>query len=96
MRIVEKEEAINGPGLCIFTSDIDGPFLDTGFWVDSWANPYAYIHVPFVEQMGREVGMVARNEVERLAERVEAAEAECESLREQVEALTTIREAVPA
>ena len=91
MRVVDKSEAINNPGYCIFTKDIDGPFLDTGTWIND-INPYGYIHVPMVEAMGREVGMVPRHEVEAIQVKFAAALAELQELRQKVEALTQIAE----
>jgi hypothetical protein len=93
MKVVDRSEAINNPGYCIFTKDIDGPFLDTGTWIND-INPYGYIHVPFVEAMGREVGMVPRSEFERLAEKATAMAEELSELREQADALTKIAEVV--
>lgn len=91
MEIVEK--GVNNPGYCIFTKDLDGPYLDTGFWINE-IDPYAYIHVPFVETMGRAVGMVPKHEVEALQEKARLMAEELVELREKVEALTRVAEVV--
>lgn len=80
MRIIDKEgrELLDGkpsgdpvglmePGYCVFTKDIDGPYLDTEFQITD-IYPRAYIHVGFVETMGRAVGMVPKHEYDQVAE----------------------------
>ena len=104
MRIVNKgDEPLNFPGVCVFTRDAEGPFLDTDTYLNAreldGVDPYAYIHVTKVKDMGRAVGMVE-------GEKVEALEAELEELRAEVEAnaakaaawdaLSAAREKVPA
>lgn len=64
MEIVEN--AVKPPGKCIVTGDIDGPFIDTGCYAGE-IDPYVYLHVPYVEQAARELlGMVSKEEVEKL------------------------------
>lgn len=85
MEIVERGTIGPFAG-CILTRDVDGPFLDTKRWVDL---EYGYIHVPFVEEMGRAVGMVPAAEVASLQERLEAVADECAALRTKAEALAS-------
>lgn len=62
MKVIDRQEANErGLGDCILTGDIDGPFLDTGYLIQE-IDPYVTIHVPVVEAMGREVGMVTAKE----------------------------------
>ena len=63
MKVVEQ--ATQSPGLCLFTAELEGPFLDTERWI-SYTDPYGYISVSFVEEMGRAVGMVDAQEVAAL------------------------------
>jgi hypothetical protein len=94
MQVVDK--AVNFPARCVFTGSTDGKFLDTGFWLNAreldGVDPYAYISVAFVETMGREVGMVAANEVERLQERVAAQDDRINELERLVDALGVLNE----
>ena len=63
MKVVDRAE--HPPGLCAVTADIDGPFLDTEAWCP-YVDPRIYIHVPVVEQMGREIGMVSGEKVSEM------------------------------
>lgn len=80
------------PGFCIFTKDVEGPFLDTGRWIDQ-IDPYGYVHVPFVEEMGRAVGMVPAGEVEALKERVDVLGRALNDTRTLLEAMQTVKNA---
>lgn len=101
MRIIDKKanpgEVLNFPGVCVFTRDSEGPFLDTGTYLNAreldGVDPYAYIHVQKVVDMGRAVGMVPKEDVERLQEQVEAYAAKVDELRELLDAYTTIADA---
>jgi len=98
VRIVKKgEEVLNFPGVCIFTRDSDGPFLDTGCYLNArdldGADPYAYIHVQKVVDMGRVVGMVPKEEFERLQERVAKQDERVRELEALVDAYTTLKDA---
>ena len=79
MEVVEK--AVNFPGVCVFTRDSEGPFLDTDTYLNArdldGVDPYAYISVQKVIDMGRVVGCLPPEEAHRLTEEVAA-------LREQV------------
>jgi hypothetical protein len=89
MRVVDKSEAKQAPGLCIFTGDIDGPFLDTDTWIN-YVDAYGYIHVPKVEEMGRAVGMVPRAEVEHLKKQLSEYGLKLEKLERQLAAYATL------
>jgi hypothetical protein len=98
MRIVNpKDEVMNFPGVCAFTRDSEGPFLDTDTYLNAkdldGVNPYAYIHVQKVVDMGRVVGMVPKEDVERLLERVEAQDAKVRELEKLVDAYQTMKDA---
>ena len=98
MRIVDKNtEVLNFPGVCVFTRDSEGPFLDTDTYLNAreleGVDPYAYIHVQKVVDMGRVVGMVPKEDVERLEQRVKAQDERVRELEALVEAYTTIKDA---
>lgn len=77
MKVLTRDEAnALGRGECKLSRDIDGPFLDTGFWINE-IDPYLVIHVPVVEAMGRACGM-------KSAEEYAALEAKVEDLKAQV------------
>ena len=89
-KIVERAEM--PPAKCAVTGDIDGPFIDTGAWCPN-VDPYIYLHVPYVEQLAREVlGMVSQDEVEELRKKVAELTAKVEKLGEYGEALAKIEE----
>mgnify|MGYP001573556033 CR=1 FL=1 len=91
MKIVEK--ATQPPAKCIVTSDIDGPFIDTGAWAGE-VDPYIYLHVPLVEQMARDLlGMVPEEEVASLREAVEHLSDIVEDQRKRLEAYEVLEEA---
>lgn len=102
-RIVDK--APMPPGQCLFSQDIDGPWIDLGV-VAPWIRPYGYLGVKYVESLAREVlDMVPRSEVqsqvEEMQDRLAAYETELEELRglagavAQIES-ATLKEAVSA
>ena len=97
MRIVDKSEVLNFPGVCVFTRDSEGPFLDTDTYLNArdlgGVDPYAYIHVQKVVDMGRVVGMVPKEDVERLQERVEKQDERVRELEALLDAYTTIKDA---
>lgn len=102
MKIVTKDDGLNAPGLCVFTADTGGPFLDTGRWLP-YADPYGYIHVPFAKEIGRAVGMVEAEEHEALKAEIAEKQVLLEEfahnlsdLQEQVEAFKTVKEMVAA
>lgn len=90
-----EETATNGPGCCIFTGAGEGPFLNLGRKI-THIEPHAYVHVPFVEEMGRAVGMASADEVKALEERIEDLEADNEALSIAWEALSRAKEGSPA
>ena len=98
MRIVDKEsEVLNFPGVCIFTRDSEGPFLDTDTYLNAreldGVDPYGYIHVQKVVDMGRVVGMVPKEDVERLQEQLKQYGEKVAELEKLLEAYTTIKDA---
>ena len=61
--IVEK--AAMPPGQCLFSGDLEGPYIDLGI-VAPWVNPYGYLSVSYVEYLARDLlGMVSGKEVEK-------------------------------
>lgn len=82
------DTAAHAPGCCIFTGDSGGPFLHLGRKVN-FHEPQAYIHVPFVEEMARAVGMVSREELTALEDENENLRAENEALSKAFDALST-------
>ncbi len=91
MEIVEK--GTMAPGLCLFTGDIDGPFLDLKRWV-SYVDPYAYVHVPFVKEMGRAVGMIEPEEFADALAQLAEAKAELAEVKAELAEARTVAEAV--
>lgn len=82
-QIVDK--AAWGPGQCLFSQDIEGPWVDTGVRVP-WVNPYGYVSVRYWRDVARELlGMVPVEEVQGLRERVEAMGEEIARLQEIVD-----------
>lgn len=80
MKIVTKDSGLNAPGYCVFTKDVDGPFLDTKRWLND-IDPYGYVQVDYVKEMGRAVGMVDPGDVAALKQRVSEMALELEELR---------------
>ncbi len=100
MEIVKKgpdEAPLNFPGVCVFTRDSEGPFLDTKTWLNArdigGVDPYGYIHVAKVIDMGRAVGMVSKSDYDAQLERADAAEAKVAELEKLLEAHRTIKDA---
>lgn len=59
------------PGQCLFSQDIDGPWIDLGL-VAPWVRPYGYLSVKYVEGLAKDLlDMVPRSEVETLANQLE-------------------------
>lgn len=87
--IVEK--APMPPGQCLFSQDIDGPWIDTGL-VAPWIRPYGYLGVTYVESLARELlDMVSRSEVEKLSEALEAQAEEIESLKKTLDSMEQLQ-----
>ncbi|HEU5115588.1 MAG TPA: hypothetical protein VFT74_02825 [Isosphaeraceae bacterium] len=79
-RIVEQ--ATQPPGQCLFSQDIQGPFIDTEVGLP-WHGPYGYISVAYIEAIAQDLlGMVPRREVEALEERMTALGEELDRLNE--------------
>lgn len=98
MRVVEKgEEVLNFPGVCVLTMDGEGPWVDTETWLNAkdldTVDPYAYISVAKVRDMGRVIGMVEKEEVEKLTAQVEEYGNKVAELQALVDAYTTIKDA---
>lgn len=92
---VRDSGVIAVPGTCILTGDGEGPFLDTGVFINAkevgGVDPYALISVQKVKDMARAVGMVEADE-DRIAELEEkVAELEPKAI-----AWDAVTEAVPA
>lgn len=96
MEVVTKETVIQSgrmavPGLCIFTLDGEGPFLDTGTIINAkdlnGVDPYALISVAKVRDMGRAIGMVPREEIEELKAQLDEYAAKLEDLQRLADAL---------
>lgn len=78
------------PGQCLFSQDIDGPWIDLGL-IAPWIRPYGYLSVKYVEGLAKDLlEMVPRSEVAELAERLEKQAEEISSLREILEAMETL------
>lgn len=92
MKIVTKDSGLNAPGYCVFTHDIDGPFLDTKKWIND-IDPYGYVQVEYVKEMGRAVGMVDPDDVKALKQRVAEMALELEELRLIAGAIENYRDA---
>ncbi len=86
-KVVTK--AVQPPGKCLLTGDIDGPFVDTGTWTGV-TDAHMYFHVPAVEALGRTVGMVPREQVEELRRRLDEQNVRIETLRGEIEAFKTL------
>lgn len=81
-RIVDQ--APMPPGQCLFSQDIDGPWIDLGV-VAPWIRPYGYLSVKYVESLARDVlGMVP---VEPGREEIQKLQAQILELREENERL---------
>lgn len=95
MRVVIKEEATNFPRVCVFTGSDDGPFLDTETWLNArdlnGVDPYGYISVQKVIDMGRAVGMVPKDEVDALREQVANLDRKYQVLAQYAEAIEGLK-----
>lgn len=85
-------EGLKAPGHCLISHDIDGPLLDTDVYVDE-IDPYGYIAVGVVEQMGKAVGMVPESEVKRLRADLKQAREESKFARARLQKLVRDAEA---
>lgn len=93
-RIVEQ--APMPPGQCLFSQDIDGPFIDTGVKAP-WVSPYGYISVKYVEFLARELlnmipGHEVTSQIEDLKHQLDAYADEVEELRRIVDAHETLEQ----
>lgn len=87
------EEAPMPPGQCLFSQDIEGPWIDTGL-VAPWIRPYGYLSVNYVESLARELlGMVPAREVNALKERLDSYEGQIKALQSFVEANENLEQA---
>ena len=65
------EQAPMAPGQCLFSQDIDGPWIDTGVMAP-WVSPYGYISVNYVEGLARDLlEMIPRYEVDAKVKELE-------------------------
>ena len=92
-RIVKQAE--RPPGQCLFSQDIDGPFIDLGI-IAPWVRPHGYLSVSYVENLASDLlDMVPRKEVEErageLEERVKGYAEEIDRLREVISASETLK-----
>lgn len=89
------DQAPMPPGQCLFSQDIDGPWIDLGL-VAPWIRPYGYLSVKYVESLARDVlDMVPRepglNEIRKLqGENLELLE-ECRKLKAYIEAYNDLK-----
>lgn len=84
------DQAPMPPGQCLFSQDIDGPWIDLGL-VAPWVRPYGYLSVKYVEGLAKDLlDMVPQTEVSKLADRVERQAEEIDRLRETLEAMQTL------
>lgn len=95
-RIVDQ--APQPPGQCLFSQDIDGPWIDLGV-VAPWIRPYGYLSVKYVEGIARDLlGMVPAAEIalelEDLQERLASYAKKFEDLETIQGARETLEEAV--
>ncbi len=72
------KRATQPPGKCAVTHDIDGPVLDCGVSYENrgyWQR--LYLHLPWVEEQGiKHCGLVSKDEISILEDRLEELEAE--------------------
>lgn len=89
-KIVETAERV--PARCIVSSEIDGPFIDTGTYAGE-TDPYIYLSVSYITEVARDLlGMVPKKEIDTLREQVEAMKVKLERLEKVEDAVTVIRE----
>lgn len=98
MRIVHKgDEPLNFPGVCMFTRDAEGPWLDTDTYLNArelnGVDPYGYITVLKVEDMGRAVGMVPAHVHQTIVAERDALAKHAAELEVQLLAFKKVREA---
>jgi hypothetical protein len=85
MEIVDR--AAIAPGICILTADSQGPFLDTGMSFNAGTigiEGRAYLHLPFVKQMGRAVEMIEKEEHQSVLDDRDALTREVAELKEEL------------
>lgn len=76
------------PGQCLFSQDIDGPWIDLGL-VAPWVRPHGYLSVKYVEGLARDLlGMVPGETIEILKEQLASYEERIEELQAFVDAAT--------
>lgn len=94
-RIVDSAQM--PPGQCLFSGDIEGPFIDLGLRAP-WVNPYGYLSVRYVEDIASKLlEMVPQARVSELEDQLAALGAEIDQIRAEVEAerhLAKVRERV--
>jgi hypothetical protein len=89
-KIVETAEKV--PARCIVSSEIDGPFIDTGTYAGEM-DPYIYLSVAYVTEVARDLlGMVPKQEVDDLNEQVNAMKVKLEQIEKVEDAVKVIRE----
>lgn len=89
-KIVETAERV--PARCIVTSEIDGPFIDTGTYAGEM-DPYIYLSVPYITEVARDLlGMVPKKEVDDLREQVNAMKVKLEKMEKVEDAVKVIQE----
>jgi hypothetical protein len=65
------DQAHFAPGQCLFSQDLEGPFIDTGL-VAPWIRPYGYLSVRYVKGLAEDLlDMVPRSEIENEVEALE-------------------------
>jgi hypothetical protein len=78
------DQAPKAPGQCLFSQDIDGPWIDTGL-VAPWVRPHGYLSVKYVERLAKKcLDFVPRSEV---FEGMDKIQAQLDRLGEEIAAL---------
>lgn len=89
-KIVENAERV--PARCLVTSEVDGPFIDTGTYAGEM-DPYIYLSVSFITEVARDLlGMVPKKEVEDLTEQVNALKVKLDQMEKVDDAIKVIQE----
>ena len=91
------DQAPKAPGQCLFSQDIDGPWIDTGL-VAPWVRPYGYLSVKYVERLAKKcLDFVPRSEVfegmDKIQGQLDHLGEEIQTLRETVESIEQLQSA---
>lgn len=95
-RIVKQ--APRPPGQCLFSQDIDGPWIDLGI-VAPWVRPHGYLSVKYVEGLARDLlemipAETALDEIRKLQVQVRESQEKCKALEKFIAAQEELEEAM--